>query len=61
MDCIRVLHNPPTFGALLELFCQSIFGKDWSGRVDSNHRPPGPEPDSNILLKFREMCNFPTH
>jgi hypothetical protein len=34
-------------------------GKDsWSGRVDSNHRPPGPEPDnvsSSKLLKKRRF------
>ena len=29
---------------------------EWSGRVDSNHRPPGPEPDRSIQLSARISC-----
>jgi uncharacterized protein (DUF433 family) len=29
--------------------CKSLILKEWSGRMDLNHRPPGPEPDSGIV------------
>ena len=32
--------------------------KDWSGRVDSNHRPPGPEPGALARLSHAPR-NFP--
>ena len=40
--------------ALFDLFrcCKSLILLRWSGRVDLNHRPPGPEPiDSKILSR----------
>jgi hypothetical protein len=28
--------------------CKLLIAKKWSGRVDLNHRPPGPEPVDKI-------------
>ena len=30
----------------------------WSGRVDSNHRPPGPEPDGASFAKLLKTRLF---
>jgi hypothetical protein len=35
-----------------------FFEKDRSGRVDSNHRPPGPEPDSAAFRSFQRIFYF---
>src|SRR5215471_20855063 len=34
------------------------FQKNWSGRVDLNHRPPGPEPAGTKSLSHRPRVTF---
>src|ERR1700747_2464945 len=37
-------HLSPALGAQWTFaFCKLLYLKDWSGRMDLNHRPPGPE------------------
>jgi hypothetical protein len=33
-------------------FCKLLILKDWSGRMDLNHRPPGPEPGALARLRY---------
>ena len=37
----------PTYRKPFDLIFQRAKNEEWSGRVDLNHRPPGPEPDSS--------------
>jgi hypothetical protein len=36
----------------------AVYLRFWSGRVDSNHRPPGPEPDTRVSRKLLKMLRF---
>ncbi|SRR6267378_682032 len=33
-------------------FCKLLILKEWSGRMDLNHRPPGPEPGALARLRY---------
>jgi hypothetical protein len=33
-------------------FCKLLILRDWSGRMDLNHRPPGPEPGALARLRY---------
>src|SRR5580692_2402613 len=50
-------HLSPALGAQWTFaFCKLLILKDWSGRMDLNHRPPGPEPGA--LARLRYAPNF---
>src|SRR5713101_8715764 len=46
-------HLGPALGAQWTFaFCKLLILKDWSGRMDLNHRPPGPEPGALARLRY---------
>src|SRR5260370_2069719 len=46
-------HLNPALGAQCAFpFCKLLILKDWSGRMDLNHRPPGPEPGALARLRY---------
>ena len=46
-------HLSPALGAQWTFaFCKLLILKDWSGRMDLNHRPPGPEPGALARLRY---------
>src|SRR5260370_13954276 len=46
-------HLNPALGAQCAFpFCKLLILKNWSGRMDLNHRPPGPEPGALARLRY---------
>src|SRR6266566_2401156 len=50
----RAYHRPAVRKS--RSFLSQVMEEEWSGRVDSNHRPPGPEPGA-----LARLSHAPTH
>src|SRR5437016_445548 len=48
-------HNQNVVGTFLR--CKLLALKKWSGRMDLNHRPPGPEPGALARLRYAPTDN----